>query len=151
MTFDLTLPKCGTAWAPDSTCTGVHGTTYMSDATVAAFSRQLLDRLRAMPGTENAALCIGVPFTDWATNGSILTVMGEPAPLRDRPNVVEAKYVTPGIFKALGIPLLRGRDFTDEDRRRYENFTVNDVPHVSWVGIVSEAAAKRYFHGDAIG
>ncbi len=152
VTFDLTLPKCGTAWAPDTTCAGVSGTTYMSEASVAGFSHQLLDRLREMPGTKNVALALGAPFTGWATNGTVVTVMGEPAPPTDRPNVAEAKYVTPGYFKALGIPLRQGRDFTDEDRRSYTpNFTVNDVPNVSWVGIVSEAAAKRYFHGDAIG
>jgi putative ABC transport system permease protein len=151
VTFDLTLPKCGTAWAPDTTCAGVRGTTYMSDATVATFSHQLLDRLRALPGTQDAALALGAPFTDWAINGGTIEVMGEPAPPVDRPNVVEAKYVTPDYFKTLGIPLLQGRVFTEEDRRGYTNFTGKDVPNVSWVGIVSEAAAKRYFHGDAVG
>ena len=151
VTFDLTLPKCGTAWAPDTTCTGVRGTTYMNDATVAAFSHQLLDRLRAMPGTEDAALALGAPFTDWAVNGGTIDVMGEPTPPVDRPNVVEAKYITAGYFKTLRIPLLQGRDFGDEDRRDYTNFTAKDVPNVPWVAMVSASAAKKYFHGDAVG
>ncbi len=151
VTFDLTLPQCGTAWTPDTTCAGVRGTTYMTNATVAAFSHQLLDRLRAMPGTENAALALGAQFTDWAINQGTIEVMGEPAPSAERPNVVEAKYVTADYFKTLGIPLLRGREFSDEDRRSYTNFTAKDVPSVPWVAMVSESAAKKYFHGDAVG
>ncbi|MFI5229367.1 MAG: ABC transporter permease [Gemmatimonadales bacterium] len=151
VTFDLTLPKCGTMWMPDTTCAGVQGTTYMTDASVAAFSHQLLDRLRAMPGTQSAALGMGAPFTDWALNQSTVTVVGEPAPPADRPNIVESKFVTPDYFKTLGIPILHGRDFNEADRRNYINFTMHDVGEVPWVGIVSEGAAKAYFHGDAVG
>ena len=146
--FDLTLPKCGTAWAPDTTCVGVHGTTYMTDASVAAFSHQLLDRLRAMPGTQSAALSMGAPFTEWAINQGTIGIVGEAPPPSDRPNVVESKIVTPDYFRTLGIRMLRGRDFTDADRRTY---TERDAREVSWVGIVSEGAAKAYFNGDAVG
>jgi putative ABC transport system permease protein len=148
VTFDITLPKCGTAWAPDTTCVGVQGTTYMTDASVAAFGHQLLDRLRAMPGTESAALAMGAPFTDWAINQGTITVIGDPPPPLDRPNIVESKIATPGYFQTLGIPILKGRDFTDTERRKY---TERDAREVQWVGIVSEAAAKAYFHGDALG
>ncbi|HWH50607.1 MAG TPA: ABC transporter permease [Gemmatimonadaceae bacterium] len=148
VSFDLTLPKCGTAWAPDTTCVGVQGTTYMTDASVAAFGHQLLDRLRAMPGTESAAFGFGAPFSDWAINQATITVIGDVPPPRDRPNIVESKIASPGYFQTLHIPILKGRDFTDADRRKY---TERDAKEVQWVGIVSEAAAKAYFHGDAIG
>ncbi len=149
--FDVTLPKCGTAWSPDTTCVGVQGMTYMTDASVAAFSHQLLDRLRAMPGTQSAALSMGAPFTDWAFNQGTLTVVGEPPPPADRPNIVESKIVTPGYFRTLGVPMLKGRDFTDADSRGYVNITIRDAPNIAFKAIVSEAAEKRYFHGDAIG
>ncbi|HEY7395002.1 MAG TPA: ABC transporter permease [Gemmatimonadaceae bacterium] len=147
VTFDLTLPKCGTAWGPDTTCVGVSGKTYMTDATVATFSHQLLGRLRAMPGVQSAALSMGAPFTGWAINQGTITVIGGPPP-SDRPNIVESKIATPDYFRTLGIPIVRGRDFTDAERRRY---TERDAREVRWVGIVSEGAAKAYFHGDAVG
>jgi len=49
--------------------------------------------------------------------------------------------VSPGYFGAMGVPLLRGRDFTEEDRP--------DTPNVA---IISENLAKQYFPGqDPIG
>ena len=142
--FDITLPKCGTAWSPDTTCVGVRGVTYMSPASVENFAQELLRRLRAMPGTESAAIGHGVPFTDWAFNQTTIAIVGEPAPSVDRPNIVESKYATPGFFHTLGIPILRGRDFSDDDRM---NALVAPT-----VAIVSEGAAKAYFNGaDPVG
>jgi putative ABC transport system permease protein len=148
VTFDVTLPRCGTGWAPDTTCAGVRGTTYMSEASIAAFGNQLFDRLRAMPGTQSAALSMGAPFSDWAFNQGTITVVGEPRPSLDRPNVVEAKIASPDYFRTLAIPILRGRDFTAADRAKY---TERDAREIPWVGIVSESAERKYFHGDAIG
>jgi len=146
--FDLTLPKCGTSWAPDTTCAGVSGTTYMTEASLAAFSHQLLDRLRAMPGTQSAALSLGAPFTDWAISQGTISVVGEAPPPADRPNIVESKLATPDYFRTLGIKILRGRDFTEADRAMY---TERDARQIPWVGIVSEGAEKSYFHGQAVG
>lgn len=148
VSFDITLPKCGTAWASDTTCAGVTGTTYMTEASTADFSRRLLDQLRAMPGVEGAALSMGAPFTEWAFNQSTVTVAGEPAPPLEHPNIVERKIITPDYFKTLGIQIVRGRDFTEAERARY---TERDTRGVPWVAIVSASAEKAYFHGDAIG
>jgi hypothetical protein len=50
--------------------------------------------------------------------------------------------VSPGYFRTMGIPLLRGRDFTIEDEQE----------HAAKVMIVDEAAARRYWPGqDLIG
>ena len=147
-TFDVTLPRCGTGWAPDTTCAGVQGTTYMTEASVAGFGRQLLDRLRAMPGTQSAAISMGAPFSDWALNQGTITVVGEPRPPLDHPNIVEAKIASPDYFRTLGIPILRGRDFTDQDRAKY---TERNAHEILWVAIVSESAERKYFRGNAIG
>ena len=61
-------------------------------------------------------------------------------PLADRPDVGE-RAVTPAYFETMGIPVLKGRSFTAQDR--------DNTPHVI---IVNEALASRYWpNQDVIG
>ncbi|MGH7620692.1 MAG: ABC transporter permease [Gemmatimonadaceae bacterium] len=136
--FDIALPKCGTVWAPDTTCVGVEGPRYMTDASVEAFSRELDARLRALPGIEQVAITFGAPFTDWAKQGSMITVDGVAPPPVGVTNPVEMKATTPGYFAMLGVPILQGRDFSAGDREGARR-----------VLIVSEGAVKAYFGGQA--
>jgi putative ABC transport system permease protein len=150
--FDIALPKCGTMWSPDSTCAGVTGPRYMQPAEVKAFGDEVIQRLRALPGVRSAALGFGVPFTPWAMNGGVLTIEGQAPPPRDRPNVVEVKYASPGYFALLGIPVLRGREFTAEDRcvpkpgQIWCNSAVEG--DARFVAVISAGAAKSYFAGE---
>jgi predicted permease len=150
--FDIALPKCGTAWSPDTTCVGVEGPRYMKPAETKAFGDELVRRLRALPGTRSVALGHGVPFTPWAINQGTITIEGQAPPPPDRPNVVESKYASPGYFALLGIPVLRGREFTDDDRcvpkasQIWCNPAVEGDGH--FVVIISAGAAKAYFRGE---
>jgi len=87
-----------------------------------AFFRELLDRLRGMPGVVSASLAGSVPPTEWPGAVSIFHPGQEPPPeelqarefeLGLRTNI---NHVAPGYFRTLGIPLLEGRDFADRDR-----------------------------------
>lgn len=139
--FELSLPTCGTVWAPDTTCTGVKDPRYASRESRERFARDLVASLRAMPGAENAAMGFGVPFTPFARQQNTIEIQGFAPPPPGRPNVVEQKWATPQYFATLGVPLLRGRDFNDGDRA-----------DGALVSIVSEGAAKAYFGGqDPIG
>jgi putative ABC transport system permease protein len=139
--FDVALPRCGTTWAPDTTCAGVRDPRYTSRAQIQNFFNTLLVDLRAMPGAANAAVGFGVPFTAFAQNQSFAVIDGMPPAPQDRPNMVEMKYVSPGYFSTLGVRLMRGRDFNAADR-------LGGPP----VAIVSEGAVKAYFGGsDPIG
>ncbi len=139
--FDIALPKCGTIWSPDTTCVGVEGPRYMTDASVEGFARELDARLRALPGTEQVAITFGAPFTEWAKQGSTITVDGVAPPPVGVSNPVEMKATTPGYFAMLGVPILQGRDFSAADRQ--------GTPRVI---IVSEGTVKAYFAGqDPIG
>src|SRR5579864_5313538 len=80
-----------------------------------AFFRSVLDRLTGTPGVTAAGAGFPLPFTGSNSSASFsiegLTVPpGNPGPWGD------VRYVTPGYFTALGIPLLKGRLFTDDDR-----------------------------------
>ncbi|MEO8662128.1 MAG: ABC transporter permease [Bryobacteraceae bacterium] len=113
---------------------------YGEDPKVAIFYREVLRRIRTIPGVENAGGVTALPMT--AANYMVrLQVVGAPpVPMGQRP---PARYdtITPGYLETMGIPLKAGRVFDDRD-------TIDKPP----VALISETMAKRYFQGqDPIG
>jgi putative ABC transport system permease protein len=80
------------------------------------FYVQLLENLRALPGVEATAAASGLPLGNngWQTS---FVVDGRPRPPRDQTPLMEACLVTPDYFRAMDIPLKRGRFFNDHDDR----------------------------------
>jgi predicted permease len=95
------------------------------------YKRQLLERLRAIPGVLSAADAKIVPVSGSVWNESV-TIPGLP-PQR---NVANFNLVSPGYFRTLGTPLLAGRDFSDGD-------TATAPP----VAIVTETFARKFLKG----
>jgi len=89
-------------------------TKYQKPEDIARFFRAAIERVRAVPGVESAALVRAVPFSG---NGGTIgyAIEGQPAP--DPASAPQARFhlVTPDYFQTLRIPLLKGRDFTDRD------------------------------------
>jgi putative ABC transport system permease protein len=83
-----------------------------------SFYNRLLENISALPGVEGAAAASGLPLGNngWQTG---FVVDGQPRPPRDQTPLMEACLVTPGYFKAMNIPVLRGRVFTDRDDRSH--------------------------------
>ncbi|HWR52500.1 MAG TPA: FtsX-like permease family protein [Bryobacteraceae bacterium] len=104
-----------------------------------AFCDRLLERLRAIPGVEAAAT--GTPLPLQGRQMSVaFNIEDRPAAVPDRP-VSNIAIVTPGYFGAMGIPIFKGREFTERDKA--------EGPPVL---IVNEAFARKYFPGqDVIG
>jgi putative ABC transport system permease protein len=74
--------------------------------------RQIIERVRAVPGVVSAALVRGLPFS--GNGGSApIEVVGQPTP--EKPPRARTNTVDPAYFETMGIPLLRGRVFTDRD------------------------------------
>ena len=99
-----------------------------------AFNEALLVRAKAMPGVRGAALGTTVPGTGyWGTDE--FTVKEHP-PLKPGQHLPDAmtRWVDPGYFSALGIPLVRGRFFTSDERVAR-----------SYKVIVSRQFAQQYF------
>jgi putative ABC transport system permease protein len=73
--------------------------------------RELLDRVRVLPGVENAGVIKDLPL-DPIQRGGNFVIDGRP---RDTP--LETGYLvsTPGMMAALGIPIIRGRGIDDRD------------------------------------
>jgi predicted permease len=104
------------------------------------FYRQLRERLATLPGVKEAALASWFPL---GFEGGPSTGLGVPG-YEEKPNEdMGAIYgiVSPHYFATLGIPLLAGRDFTDQD----------DGAHPR-VAIINETMAKRFWPGqDPVG
>jgi len=105
----------------------------------AEFTRRLLDRVQALPGVEAAGATNSVPM-----GGSLefmgFTAEGLPRYQGGRFPAPQYRVVTPEYFRVMGIPLRRGRLFTERDRE--------GAPAVA---IVNETIERTYFGGSAIG
>ncbi len=103
---------------------------------VPRFYRPLLERVRALPGVRSAAVITMLPVQEAWTNGNY-TVEGRPAPPPSEQPVAELRMASPGFFAALGIPVLRGRDFEERDGEKALN-----------VAVVNEVLARKEFPGE---
>ena len=115
--------------------TSLAGSKYATAKQVDALARTVTQRLDALPGVQATAMAISLP-----TEGGV----DLPFSIAGRPLQGNAMYhgdedwrsVTPEYFKALGIPLLRGRSFTDRD-------SGGSTP----VMVINDALAKKYWPG----
>jgi len=80
------------------------------------FYGRLLENLGSLPGVEATAAASGLPLGNngWQTG---FVVDGRPRPPRDQTPLMEACLVTPDYFRAMNIPLKRGRYFNQHDDR----------------------------------
>jgi putative ABC transport system permease protein len=105
-----------------------------------AFFSGVLDRLANTPGVTAAGAGFPLPFTGSNSSASF-NIEGRAVPPGDPGPWGNVRYVTRGYFTALGIPLLKGRLFTDADRTGSQA-----------VAIVDENLAEQYWpHDDPIG
>ena len=107
------------------------------------FLKQLLDRVRALPGVTSMTFAqIGIlEGNEW---DSSMSVEGyEPKPGENMNPFCNA--VSPGYFKTMQIPLVAGRDFDDRDARYVDaKPDQNTLPSFK-VAVVNESYAKKYF------
>jgi predicted permease len=99
-----------------------------------------VERLRSIPNVRVASLAKVTPL-EGARWRDKVAVDGYVRPADERP-FVNMNGVSPGYFAALGIPLIKGRDFREQD-----NPPTLDAPETHPVAIVNQAFEKKYFHG----
>lgn len=95
---------------------------------------QILDRIRNLPGVESAVAADNGVLTNSMELHSNLRFEGGLPPDKRAKGQSHERTITPGYFKMLGIPLLRGREFTDQD-----------VRGALGVAIVNETLAKGHW------
>ena len=125
----------------------------------AIFYRNLIERLRQIPGVRQAGATSKLPMSGYVTNGQFLVLTEKELPkiptnvqelshdfdmlFRQKDKLGEADFcvATSGYFQSLGIPLLRGRMFDERDGP--------DAPHAA---VISASLARQRWPGrDPIG
>ena len=131
---------------------------YANDEVRHSFYNRLLENIRALPGVESTAAASGLPLGNngWQTS---FVIDGQPPPPREQTPLMEACLVTPDYFKAMNIPVLRGRVFTDRDDRSHLagrdlsklNENQREIAGVNKI-VIDEDFAKKYWpNEDAVG
>ena len=124
LTLDLSLPE----------------TQYADSMRVVAFYDALLERLRALPGVTVAGASSVLPLTGREGNWDI-EVEGKPTKQGDPAPSPGINVATPGYYKAMRIPVIRGRVLAESDDGRA-------VP----VAVINETMARSLWRGeDAVG
>jgi putative ABC transport system permease protein len=108
---------------------------YSTPADCQTFFDGVLARISHLPGVTAASFDTGLPFS---ANGAMTDfgIAGEPDPELSQCPALRVDYIAPNYFAAVGIPLLTGRLFSDQDSADKEK-----------VVIVNESLAQRYFPG----
>jgi predicted permease len=115
-------------------------TKYPDNPRRVAFFDEVVRRVQALPGVRSVAVAGNLPFT-YNGDSMPIGVEGVPDPPPDQHPDVIFRAVGPGYFSTMGIPLVRGRDFNDQDSLD-ANLTV----------VVSEKTAKYYWpNADPVG
>lgn len=113
---------------------------YDTPEKVWAFQDQVLARTQALPGIVSAGFASTLPFTGSNSQGSYAIAGYTPPAGQPQPHAM-IRFVSPDYFKAIGIPVLRGR-----------GFTAADASQAAEVAIIDRVLAERYWPGaDPIG
>ena len=96
------------------------------------FYGHVLDDVRALPGVTGAAYTSGLPLV--MKGGIWPVVMNGQEAVRDASTSASLRFVTPGFFDAMDVPVVQGRDVAEDD--------TFDQP---WVAVVSESFVRRYW------
>jgi predicted permease len=112
---------------------------YPDNSKRASFFEQALEQIKSLPSVQSAGASVTLPLSgDWST--ADFSIEGRPFPADQQP-VAERESVSPDYFRTMGIPLLEGRLFTEEDRD-------GKLPAV----IINQTMATRFWPGkDPIG
>jgi len=119
LTMEINLSNAGEREAPDRI----------------AFFRQIIERIRQHPGVASVAAANPLPYVGWP----VAYELEGPGRSDPQPSLTAMDaVVTPGYFRTLEIPLLKGRDFDERD----------DAPIGRPVAIVSDTFAQRNWPGE---
>jgi len=100
------------------------------------FFRQLLERIRQLPGVNAADLASSIPPFINIFHGR-LEIEGRAVEEADQPPLFSGGHVGPDYFQTIGIPVLRGRAFTEQDDQRAAKAVV-----------INEEMTRRYWPGE---
>ncbi|HEX8279927.1 MAG TPA: ABC transporter permease, partial [Chthoniobacterales bacterium] len=102
----------------------------------APFYAELVRRVQALPGVDSAAVASNLPLT-YSGDSMPIGIEGRPDPTPDQMPDVILRVVSPGYFTTMGIPLVQGRDFTEQDKAEAVR-----------VVVITEKTARHFWPGE---
>jgi predicted permease len=107
-------------------------TRYAQPEIVDRFVDSLVQNVSRLPGVESASVGSILPLSGANTRADF-SIAGRPPVKEEERPAAQNRWITPGYFRSLGIPLIAGRDFTD-----FDNATAQPVV------VIDDALAKRF-------
>lgn len=102
------------------------------------FYSDLIQRVQSLPGVKSAAVTTNLPL--YSQGNSIgVSIEGKPEPPPGQELIVTTRIVSNGYLDTMSIPLLKGRQLTDQDIDNSQN-----------VAVVSETMARRFWPGEEV-
>jgi putative ABC transport system permease protein len=101
-----------------------------------AFYQQVTERVRALPGIDSAGTVSPLPLSGSFIQ-NLVTIEGRPPLAPGEKPITNTRIISPDYLRAMGIPLQRGRNFTEHDDK--------DAPDVF---LVNETFVRRFFPGE---
>ena len=119
---------------------------YQTDEQQILFYHALLEKVRALPGVQAASLASRPPLDE---NGwdMLFLIDGRPEPPPHLQPSLRVHLIAPDYFRVMGIPLLQGRDFTEQDNREHLRGASSGNDWGAGLNsiIIDEEFAKRYW------
>lgn len=114
----------------------LNGATYKNEGIRRNFVRELVEKLNGAPGVEAACFVSMIPDrgNGWPNQ---FARMDRPLPERGKRPIVNTRILGPGFLETYGIPLLRGREFTEADTGKSAR-----------VAVINKAMADKFFPND---
>jgi putative ABC transport system permease protein len=114
-----------------------------SEAQAREFYKNLLLRVRALPGVQSASLAFSFPTGQFMDNDAVYVEGHFPGPGEAAPTIA-VNHVSPGYFANMQIPILRGRAFLDSDSAKAPRVAVinQTMAHQLWPH--EDALARRF-------
>ncbi len=110
---------------------------YREDPQVVRFFDQAMERVRTLPSVRAAGMINFLPLYGGLGSATGFKIEGRPEPPPGQGPSTDVRVVDAGYFQTMGIPLLRGRNFSDAE--------LKEPKHVL---LINEALARKYFAGE---
>src|SRR6266487_1833707 len=120
---------------------------YQTDEQEILFYRALLEKLRALPGVRAASLASQTTPLHEGGWDMLFLIEGRPEPPPHLQPSLQVHLIAPDYFRVMGIPLLQGRDFMEQDNREHLRGTSSGNDWGAGLNsiIIDEEFAKRHW------
>jgi putative ABC transport system permease protein len=113
------------------------GAKYRDDQQMVSFFRRATERIRVLPGVGSVGIVNFLPLYGGLGSQTVFSIEGRPPRPPGEELSTHARVSDAGYFQALGIPLMRGRNFSDREN--------TEARHVI---LISDAMARQHFPGE---